>query len=473
MKQKINIPIWQDPMFFATMNFVACLVSPSEAGWERDLYVRGKSTSMKTKEGLFQLASHGSTMKGEVLAGSIGFFTIVYIVAINALILAEAGIPFEGAVFATILASFVGCLVMAFWANAPILIVPGMGINAMFTYTLVESMGFHWQEALAVVLVSGFAFMLIAFSSLAQRLNEAIPASLKEAISVGLGLFLMLIGLEKGGLVVRGSDAIIALGDLSDLKVVATILTLLFTLLLFLRGVRGDFLWSILFGTGLAFAFGILPQVEPSRLNLTPYGEVFGHFTFDQIAQFPFWVAVFSMTMVLVFENLGLVQSHVSMAKQPEKYRKSLQATAVATFTSGLLGTSPTVATVESTAAIAAGGRTGLTALTTGILFLASIPLIPYMKWIPDSAIAPILIVIGSLMVQNIRHIQLHDLTEAFPAIFIIVMIPFTYSIANGIAIGFIMYPILKLVNGKGNEVSMPLYVVSSLFLLNFVLQYI
>ncbi|WP_456274385.1 NCS2 family permease [Bacillus sp. AK031] len=424
---------------------------------------------MKTTGGIFRLEQHGTTVKKEVTAGAIGYFTIVYIIAVNAMILSEAGMPFEGAVMATILASFAGCLVMAFWANAPILLVPGMGLNAMFTFTLVESMGLTWQEALAVVFVSGLLFMLVAFTKLSGILSKAIPKSLKEAITVGLGMFLMLIGLEKGGIVERGSSALIGLGDISDIRVIAAILTFLLTIFLFIRNVKGGFLWSIAFGTLLGFIFGIEPNAGQSGgTGLSQYSSVFAQLSFSNLIQLPFWIAAFSLTMVLVFENIGLVHGHMDMAGNPEKYPKAFQANAFSAATCGIFGTSPTVSTVESAAAIAAGGRTGLTALTTGILFLASSLFIPYLKWIPDHAIAPILIIIGGLMIQNIRHMDLKDLTEAFPAIFIIAMIPFTYSIADGIAIGFILYPILKVANGKARDVSLPLYIIAGLFLINF-----
>jgi adenine/guanine/hypoxanthine permease len=423
---------------------------------------------MKTTGGIFRLKQHGTTVKKELTAGAIGYFTIVYIIAINAMILSEAGMPFEGAVMATILASFFGCLVMAFWANAPILLVPGMGINAMFTFTLVESMGLSWQEALAAVFVSGLLFMLVAFTKLSNILSKAIPKSLKEAITVGLGMFLMLIGLEKGGIVERGSSALISLGDISDIGVIATILTFLVTIFLFVRNVKGGFLWSIAFGTLLGFLFGIEPQTGQSGFGLTEYTSVFAQMSFSKLIELPFWIAAFSITMVLVFENIGLVNGHMEMAGTPEKYPRAFQANAFSAASCGIFGTSPTVSTVESAAAIAAGGRTGLTSLTTGVLFLASTLFIPYLKWIPDHAIAPILIVIGGLMIQNIRHMDLRDLTEAFPAIFIIAMIPFTYSIADGIAIGFILYPILKVANGKARDVSLPLYIIAGLFLINF-----
>ncbi|RLQ95232.1 NCS2 family permease [Falsibacillus albus] len=422
---------------------------------------------------LFDLEHHQTTVKKELMAGLVGFFTIVYIIAVNSFILAEAGIPIEGAVLATILTSFAGCMVMGFWANAPILLVPGMGINALFTYTLVQSMELSWQEALAVVFVSGIAFTIISFTPLTKMMSNAIPQSLKDSITIGLGFFLMLIGLEKGGIVIRGANSIISLGDLSSPKVLATILTFLIAIILFLRNVKGNFLWSILIGTVIAALFGILPEAHSMSFSLSAYGDVFGGMSFDKWTSFPFWVAAFSITMVLVFENIGLVHGHTKFMGHPEKFERAFQANGISALLSGLLGSSPTVSTVESSAAIAAGGKTGLTSVTTGILFLTSILFIPYIKLMPDNAVAPILMLIGGLMVENLRSLDFSDLTEAFPSIFIIAMIPFTYSIADGIAIGFILYPILKLSIGKAKEVSAPLYIIAGLFLMNFIFHFI
>jgi adenine/guanine/hypoxanthine permease len=424
---------------------------------------------------LFQLNSNGTTVKREVMAGAIGFFTIVYIIAVNSLILSEAGIPLEAAIFATIITSVVGCLIMGFWANVPILLVPGMGINALFSYTMVQSMGLSWQEALAVVFISGLIFVFVAFSRFAKTLSESIPHSLKEAITVGLGLFLMLIGLEKGGIVEKGTSSIIALGELGDPQVLATILTFLLAIILFMRNVPGNFLITVAAGTLIAWAFGLIDvqKTDDKSFALSDYMEVFGAMSFDNLLSVTFWIAIFSLTMVLVFENIGLVHGHVGFINRPEQFKRAFQANSVSALLSGIFGTSPTVATVESAASMAAGGRTGLTAVTTGLLFMLSAFFIPVIKLIPNSAIAPILIIIGGLMLQNIRNLDLKDMSESFPAIFIIAMIPFTYSIADGIAIGFILYPILKISIGKAKEVSFALYVIAALFLFNFVFHVI
>ena len=423
----------------------------------------------------FGLQENGTTFKREVIAGLIGFFTVVYIIAVNALILSEAGMPLEAAIIATIAASVFGCLLMGFWGNAPILLVPGMGINALFSYTMVQSMGLSWQEALAVVFVSGLIFVVIAFTRFSSMLSVAVPHSLKEAITVGLGLFLMLIGLEKGGIIEKGSSSILALGSFGEPQVLATILTFLVAIILFIRNVPGNFLITIVVGTIIAWLFGLIDvsQESTSTLSSADAFSVLGALSFESVLSMTFWVAVFSLTMVIVFENIGLVHGQVTFINRPDRFKKAFQATSISAMTSGVFGTSPTVASVESAAGMAAGGRTGLTTITAGMLFLGAAFFIPMIKLIPNSAIAPILIIIGGLMVQNIRNLDMKDLSESFPALFIVVMIPFTYSIADGMAIGFILYPILKVAIGKWKEVTPTLYVIAGLFLMNFVFHVI
>lgn len=421
-------------------------------------------------ENIFHLRACDTTIRRELMAGFISFVTIVYIVAVNASILQDAGIPMEAGILATVFTAFAGALLMAFWANAPIILVPGMGINALFTYTLCHTMGLSWQEALAAVFVSGILFAVIAFSRAATVLSRAIPASLKEAITVGIGLFLTFIGLQKGGLIVTNPSTFVALGELSSPHVIVTLATLVITLILFVRNVPGNFLIGIAAGTGLGFLFGIVTPGGGSSFSFAEYANVFSGFSFGGIWTLPFWIATFSLAMVIVFENIGLIHGHTAMAGQPQKFRRALQANAVSAALSGMLGSSPTVATVESAAGIAAGGRTGLTSLVTGTLLLGSLGLIPLVKMIPDGAIAPVLIIIGALMLQNVQNINLKDFSEGFPAFLIIAIIPLSYSIVDGIAFGFVAYPLLKLALGKRREVPALMYVISGLFLLNLVL---
>lgn len=421
-------------------------------------------------KGYFDLPGHETTLKREMTAGIISFFTIVYIIAVNATILAEAGIPMEAAIIGTIVTCVIGCLPMGFWANAPIILVPGMGINAMFTYTLVHSMGLSWQEALGVVVVSGVIVTIVSFTRLSQMLLEAIPNSLKHGITVGLGLFLTLIGLEKGGLIMKGDNSLLMLGDVTSPIVITTILSIIIAVFLFMRNVPANFLISIVASTVIASALGVVSfqEMGGGALPLESYASLFGAVSFAKIGELAFLVAVFSLTMVLLFENIGLINGHLNMMNRPEKFKRSFQANGISILTSGITGSSPTVSTVESAAGIAAGGRTGITAIVTGSLFVLSIFAIPFIKIIPGSAIAPILIIIGVLMIQSVKQIDFQDLSEGFPAFLIIVMIPFSYSIADGIAFGFIAYPLVKLALGKAKEVSAPLYVIAGLFFLTF-----
>ncbi|KMY52287.1 permease [Peribacillus loiseleuriae] len=418
----------------------------------------------------FDIQDHETTLKKEAIAGITSFITVSYIIIVNASFLEQAGIPYNAAVMATIITSFVGCMIMGFWANAPIVLAPGMGINAFFSYSMVQSMGLSWQEALAVVFTSGIIFALIAFSPLALVLSRAVPQSLKEAIVVGLGFFLTFIGLQKGGIVTASDTTFVKLGDLSNPHTIVTFLTLTITVILFSRNVKGSFLLSIVVGSVISALFGLvdLNDVKYSEVSFGSYKSVLGAMSFESITSLAFWIATFSLTMVIVFENMGALYG---LLQQPVKFRRSYKVSAVSTITAGIFGTSPTIATVESAAGIAVGGKTGITAIVAGILFLPAILFIPVLKIIPENVIAPVLIVVGSLMIQNIQKIELKDFSEAFPAFLIIALIPLSYSIVDGIAFGFIAYPLLKLALGRKNEVSFPLVLIAFLFLLNFVLS--
>lgn len=398
--------------------------------------------------GIFKLREHGTTFAKELSAGVAGFLTVIYIIAVNGLILSEAGMPFEAAAAATIVSAAVGCLIMALWANAPIIIVPGMGINAMFTYTFVNEMGMTWQQALGVTVVAGLLFLAVTLTPLAGKLNDIVPASLKEAITIGLGLFLVVIGVQKAGFTW------------------AALVTLLLAAFLFWRKVPGAFIWVIAGGTGIAWLFGTLPGGS-AGVGLSSYASVFGAWSVEGVSPLVFIPAVFSLTMVLLFENIGLVNGHLNLAEQPHKFKRTIQANAAAVMASGLAGSSANVSAVESAAPIASGGRTGLVPLVAGLLFPFAFIAAPYLNLVPGSAIAPILIMIGTLMAMNIRQLSFADWTEAVPALAIIVIIPLTSSIADGIAAGFILYPLLKMTRGRFREVPVSMYIIALLFLMN------
>ncbi|MGG4193182.1 NCS2 family permease [Paenibacillus jamilae] len=410
----------------------------------------------------------------ELLAGVVSFFAIVYIVIVNSSILADAGIPQEAGIIATVLASSVGCLLMGIWGKSPIILVPGMGINAMFTYTLVHGMGMTWQQALGVVVLSGVCFTVISFTSLAGQLRAAIPESLQEAISVGIGLMLVLIGLQKGGVIVPDQSTMIALQSFADPGVLVTLATLALTCILFMRNVPGNLLIAIIAGTALAYLVGAVPNAGAATggaFSWAAYGDVFGQFTFQGVSAATLAVATFSLTLVIVFENVGLVNAHLQMSGNPERFNRSLQANAISVITCGLFGTSPNVSTVETAAGISAGGRTGLTSIVTGILFACTLVALPVLTLVPDQAVAPILIFIGGLMMPSVKKIEFDAMHKGLPAFFIIAFIPLMHSIVDGIAVGFISYALFHLAVGKGREVKPLFYGISLLFVLHFVLQ--
>ncbi|MBS3680090.1 NCS2 family permease [Ornithinibacillus massiliensis] len=409
------------------------------------------------------------TYRNEIIAGIIGYLTTVYIVVVNGSILSEAGISVEAGMMATILASFVGTLIMGLYGRLPLILIPGMGINALFAYSIIQGNGLTFQEGLAVVLVASLLFLVTAFTKLGLLLKEAIPDSLKHGISVGLGLFLILIGLEKSGLITNGESTIISISDFSSPTILVSILTLFIAIFLFVKNVPANFLITMVIGTILAYCFGIIES--GTTMDHVSSNVVFMP-SFSAINELSFWLAVFPLAMILIFENMGLLNGQLAMLKRGESaYQKGYKTTAISSIASAFLGTSPTVSAAENAAVIASKGKTGMTAIIASLLFLATIFIIPWITMIPNVAISPILIIVGFLMVQNIRHIPLDNISEAIPAFLIIVMIPFTYSIADGMAFGFIAYPIVKLALGKQKELSAAIMVISLLFICDFALK--
>lgn len=422
----------------------------------------------------FKLQEHNVTVKSETLAALTSFFAAVYIIIVNASILSDGGIPMEPLIIATVLSSVVGCLLVAFISNTPLIIMPGMGINALFTYTIINTLGLNFYEALGVVFVSGILFIIIALTPLSKVLIESIPHNLKEAITVGIGLFITFIGLQKSKIIMADNSTLLKLGSITSPEVLAFIVIMILTLVLFLKDVPGSFLISIILGTIISIGFGIVDfnNLSYSMPDFNAYKDIFFHLDFSAIGNIKFWIGSFSLTLVLVFENIGLLHSQVSgMLNSPEKTSKALVAVSLSTIGCAFCGSSPSVSTVEGSAGITAGGKTGLTSIITGLLFLVSIFFIPLISIIPDAALAPILIIIGCLMAKNLKNLNFDDFDELFPSFITIILIPFTYSIIDGIAFGFILYPLCKLCCKKGKEVSVPMYITSLIFLTYFVAQ--
>ena len=404
-----------------------------------------------------------------MIAGATSFFALSYIIVVNPLILADAGIPAELSVLSTILVSAVGSIMMGLWGKNPLVLVPGMGINAFFTYTIVGSLGLSWQQALTVIFVSGVIFTAIAYTSISKILVEAIPESLKHGITAGIGLFLVVIGLDNGGILVDGgADAFIALGDLSQPIVLLAVLGILLSGVLYLRNVPGSFFIGIVVITVISLIIG---AHEPgassfSLSNFSDYPSLVGAFDFSEIFSIPFVLAVFSLTMIMIFESIGLIEG---MLEDKTRFTSAFRVSGVMTLVSSLLGTSPTIPAAESAAGIKAGGKTGLTSVFAGILFLLSLLFTPLLSYIPNAALAPVIVITGAIMMENLKHIPFDDFSEWFPAFLIVVMIPLTSSIVDGLAFGFIAYPIFKLAKGEFFKVKKAMHVVSFLFLLTMI----
>ncbi|MGM8214429.1 NCS2 family permease [Bacillaceae bacterium W0354] len=407
----------------------------------------------------------------EIIAGVIGYLTTVYIIAVNSAILTEAGIDKEQAMIATIMASFIGSVIVGLWAKVPIIIIPGMGINVLFTFSIVQQYDFTYREGLGVVVISSLIFLITAITPLGEIFKKAVPDSLKHGITIGLGLFLVLIGLENAGIIVTGDYSIITLGDFSSPIVIVSLLTLLIGIVLFVKNVPANFLITMLIGTWLSYLFGTLSSEKGAFIHINNIADLFVFPSFSHIGQLAFWIAVLPLSIVLIFESMGLIYGQLNMLGKPYKFNKANKSSALAAFISGLFGTSPTVPAAESASVIASNAKTGITSIVTGILFLTTFFFVPYISIIPTHAISPILIIVGVLMMQNIRHIQIDDLTEAFPTFLIMFMIPFTYSIADGMAFGFIAYPIIKLVTKQTENLSPILIIISSLFLIEFIIK--
>src|SRR5699024_2276207 len=340
-----------------------------------------------------------------------------------------------------------------------------------FAYSIVGSTGLSFQEGLAVVLVASVLFIITAFTKLGSVLKEAIPESLKHAITVGLGFFLILIGLEKSGLVVSGKETIIAIGDFTSPEFIVSLLTLFIAIFLFMKNIQANFLITMIVGSILAYLFEVLDTTKRSfEINMN---DMLFMPSFSAAGDIEFWLAVFPLTIILIFENMGLLHGQLHMLKRHNQYNKAYRTTAFSAFMCAFFGTSPTVSAAENAAVITSTGKTGKAAVTAGLLFLATLLVIPWISMIPNSAISPILIIVGVLMAQNLRNIPLDDLSEALPAFLIVAMIPFTYSIADGMAFGFIAYPVVKAAMSKRKDLSAILLIISGLFLFYFVMKII
>ena len=423
---------------------------------------------------VFKLKENKTDVKTEIMAGITTFMTMSYILAVNPQILGDAGMN-KGAVFtSTIIASIIAILIMAFYANLPFGLAPGMGLNAFFTYTVVLTMGKSWNFALTAVFVEGIIFLILSFFNVREAIFNAIPRILKTAVSVGIGLFIALIGLLNSTVIVK-NDVSLGLGDLLSKESFIFFISLLIMAVLTARKVKGSLLIGIVLSTIIALFTGVTHLPDGGIFQLPPsISPIAFKLDFSSIFSFEMFSVVFAFLFVDLFDTVGTLTGVATKADMLDEEGKlpnagkALLADAVGTTIGSLLGTSTVTTFVESATGVAEGGKTGLTALSTGVCFFLSIFLYPLIAIIPTQATAAALIMVGLFMIDSIVDINFGDFTESFPAFMTIIMMPFAYSIAEGIAFGMISYAAVKLLTGKRKEVSPLVYVLALIFLLRY-----
>ncbi|ADT86242.1 NCS2 family permease [Vibrio sp. Vb2880] len=426
-------------------------------------------------ERLFKLSEHGTNVRTEIIAGVTTFLTMAYIIFVNPAILSDAGMD-RGAVFvATCLAAAVGCFIMGLVANYPIAQAPGMGLNAFFTYVVVLGMGYSWQVALAAVFCSGVLFILLSLFKIREWIINSIPMSLRTGISAGIGLFLAFIALKNAGIVVDNPATLVSMGAITSLPAVLGALGFFFTIALVHRGVKGAVMIAILSITVLGLIFGDVQWggVMSAPPSLAP---TFMQLDFSHVFEVGMISVVFAFLFVDLFDTAGTLVGVATKAgligddgKIP-RLNRALLADSTATSVGALLGTSNTTSFVESVSGVAAGGRTGLTAVVVGILFLLALFFSPLAGMIPAYATSGALFYVAILMLSGLVSIDWRDLTEAAPTVVTCLLMPLTFSIAEGISMGFIAYALIKLLSGKGRSVSLSVWVMAIIFAVKYIL---
>ena len=425
-------------------------------------------------EKLFKLSENGTNVRTEIIAGLTTFLTMAYIIFVNPMILADAGMD-HGAVFvATCLAAAIGCFIMGFVANYPIAQAPGMGLNAFFTYAVVMGMGYTWQVALAAVFVSGVIFIFLSIFKIREWIINSIPMSLRVGISAGIGLFLAFIALSNAGIVVSNPATKVSLGDITAIAPILGALGFFITIALVHRGVKGAVMIAILAITALGIIIG---DVQYRGIMSTPpsLAPTFMQLDFSAVFEIGMISVVFAFLFVDLFDTAGTlvgVATKANLIREDGKLprlNKALLADSTATSIGALLGTSNTTSYVESVSGVAEGGRTGLTAVVVGVLFLLALFFSPLAGMIPAYATSGALFYVAILMMSGLVGIDWRDLTEAAPVVVTCLLMPLTYSIAEGISLGFIAYAAIKLLSGKGRDVSPAVWIMSVIFILKYI----
>ena len=423
---------------------------------------------------MFKLQENGTNTKKEIIAGLTTFLTMVYIVVVNPIILKDAGVPFDQVFTATIIATVIGTLWMALMANYPIAIAPGMGMNAYFAYSVVGShTDITYATAFSAVFVAGLIFIALSLTPFREKLIIAIPDNLKHGITAGIGLFIAFIGLRQTGLIADHPQNLVKLGDLHSPEAILALAGLAITIVLMVLRVNGALFIGMLVTSIIAYFTGQLKITKVIETPSLPEGLIISNplAAIGDVIQHDLYAVVFSFLLVTIFDTTGTMiavaqQAGLMKGKTLPRARQALLVDSVAATAGSIFGTSPTSAYIESSTGVAAGGRTGLTTVVVAALFVVAAffgPLVSAVSGLP-AITAPALIIVGCLMMESVGKITWNELDEAFPAFLIILSMPLTSSIATGIALGFISYPLLKVVRGKFREVHVLVYIFAILF---------
>lgn len=424
---------------------------------------------------LFHITERGSTISGELFAGATTFLCVAYVLAVNPIILSAGGMD-GGAVFtATALSAIIMTLLLAFVSNMPFAGLSGMGINAFFAYTVVVQMGYSFAFALTAQLIAGILFLIIALTPLKDLIFDAIPYTLKMAVTAGIGLFITLIGLSSAGLIVSSPATLVSLGDLNTPNSLISILGIILIAVFTVRNVKGGIFLAVIISAIVGFFSGVT-ELPETILSMPPsLAPIALHYDFSEITSVDMIFVVFTFLFVNVFNVVGVLIGLTSQAEVPPDKQLAVQGSAmkvaaIGTIIGSALGTSPHIVAVESAAGIAEGGRTGLTALTIAVLFIASLFVAPLLLVIPVAATAPVLIVVGLFMMASVKDINFGDISEGLPAFLTIIMMPFAYSIGVGIEWGLVSYVVVKVLSNKYKDVSAVMYVLAAIFIVKEIL---
>ena len=424
---------------------------------------------------LFGLDSSVTTVKTEVIAGITTFLTMAYILAVNPNILSVTGMD-KGALFTTtVLAAFIPTLMMGLYAKLPFALAPCMGLNAFFAYTVCLTMGYSWQFALTAVLVEGLIFILLTVTNLREKIVHALPKCLRESISVGIGLFIAFIGLQNAGLIVRSDATLVTLGDIGTPTAILSILGLVITSILLVKRVKGALLIGIILATVIGVPMGVTkfggfvstpPSIEP----------IFCKFEWGSILSKDMFIVVFTLLFIDLFDTIGTligVSAKANMLDKegnPIRMRQAFMCDAIGTTAGAFLGTSTVGTYVESAAGVSEGGRSGLTATVTALCFLLCLFFAPFFLSLPSAATAPVLILVGVMMMSGVSKIDFTNYLEAIPSFLCIIMMPLAYSISDGIIFGVLSYVLIHIGSGNYRKVGISTYILAALFLLKFLL---